>query len=170
MATLSTTGASTSHLLSRGLQRPASTCSACVAEQARVVHSPIRGHGRDATRSSRQPQAPRSSHWLLECSAYVGTDLAASSTYPLCGAGRRSFARPPKLEAFAAKLLLASARSQPRVSRQVRCWPEATLSQEPVAVLRSLPAVIGRKGIQRLPSHTLSRRVCPLHQAAVWRT
>jgi len=28
----------------------------------------------------------------------VGTALAASSTYPLCGAGRRSFARPPKLE------------------------------------------------------------------------
>src|SRR6478609_2367068 len=75
--------------------------------------------------------------------------------------------RPPKLEAFAAKLLLASARSQPRVSRQVRCWPEATLSQEPVAVLRSLPAVIGRKGIQRLPSHTLSRRVGHLRQAAV---
>jgi hypothetical protein len=54
-----------------------------VAEQARVVRSLVRGYGRDATRSSRQPQAPWRSHWLLECSAYVGADLAASSAYPL---------------------------------------------------------------------------------------
>src|SRR3954447_11718680 len=167
MASISTTGTSACHLLSRSLQPATSARSTPVAEQASVVHSLVRGHCRYATRSSRKPKAPRCSDWLLECSAYVGTDLTASPTYPLCGARRRSFARPPTLGSFAAKFLLACRSAQPHISGKVRCRPEATLSQEPASVLRGLPAVIQCRGIQRLRSYAVSRRLGRLLQAAL---
>src|SRR5205085_10684551 len=105
----------------------ASARSTHVAEQTRVVPSLVRGHGRYAVISSRQPQTSRRSDWLHECSAYVGTDLAALSTYLLCGAGRCPFARPATLDSFAAKFLSSCTSTQPRVPGQVRCRPEATL-------------------------------------------
>src|SRR6202162_5213232 len=142
MASISPTGASTRHLLSRRLQHAASTCPTDVAEQASAVRSLIRGQRRDAARSSREPQTPRRPYWLPERAAYVGTDLAASSTYPLCGAGRRPFARSQGLDLFTAKFLPARSSAQPSVSGQVCRRPEATLPEEQASVSRGVPAVI----------------------------
>src|SRR5579885_1727433 len=124
------TGTLAGMLLPRGFQCAACAGAVDLAKQETPLR-PIVGCQRCNAAGSRCRSRPsRCGDRLPQYSPYLGTDLAAPPTYPLCRTGWRPVARPLAVDSLATPLLLAGESTEPRVSREVRRRVAAGLPPE----------------------------------------
>ena len=162
-------GTAAGRLLPPGLQRAAFTRAADVAEPAAPVRSSVRSQRRHPARSRSQPQASRCRNRFPLDPAHLGTDTHSPSAHPLRCSRWRPGAGSHALDLFAHSLPATRQGAQPRLPRQVRRWPAATLCSATVALFRRVYVTSRPASVRCLPTHSVPAGLDRLRQAAFWR-